>query len=110
MRKLAEYDKDTKTLLIIYENGNIDLLKDGGVENISDLYNKIMNASKAVNDAVFHDHNAYLATDFGVLVLNINKHEIANTCYIGAEASEVQVKCITFVGDVVYAATSSAIY
>lgn len=105
-----KYDEGTHTLLIVYENGNIDLLKSGGVENIADLYNKIMSSSKAVNDAVFNGNNAYLATDFGVLVLNIAKHEIANTYYIGDNASDVKVISITVIGDIIYAASESAIY
>lgn len=105
-----KYDDNTQTLLIVYESGNIDLLKSGGVENISDLYNKIMSSSKAVNDAVFNGNNAYLATDFGVLVLNISKHEIANTYYIGDNASDVKVLSIAILGDVIYAASESAIY
>ena len=43
-----EYDSSNKQLLIVYSNGNIDVMGTGGVTNIPDLYNKQMSASKNV--------------------------------------------------------------
>jgi len=39
-----EYDFANKQLLIIYSNGNIDMMSTDGIINIPDLYNKQMSA------------------------------------------------------------------
>lgn len=105
-----EYDYETETLVIVYSNGNIDLLRSGGVENIPDLYNKSMTASKEVNSIYFYGGKAYLACKFGIVVLNLSKKEIAETYYIGDFAAEVDVQTITVVGNSIYANTTTDVY
>ena len=105
-----EYDTVDNLLLIIYTNGNIDLLGNGGVINVPDLYNKQMSSSKEVNQINFYDNKAYLACNFGVVVLNMQKKEVADTYYIGANASEVKVLGTAVVNGVIYAMSPSAIY
>ncbi len=104
------YDEETGTLVIVYSNGNIDLMRSGGVENIPDLYNKSMTASKEVNSIYFYDGKAYLACKFGIVVLNISKKEIAETYYIGDNASEVEVLFVTVVDNYIYANTTTDVY
>ena len=53
-----DYDAETQTLLVVYDNGIIDLMRSAGVENISDLYQKQMNSTKGVNDVFFLDGKA----------------------------------------------------
>lgn len=105
-----EFDSTSKQLLIIYANGNIDLLSSGGVINISDLYNKQMSSSKEVNQIQFYQNKAYLACNFGIIVLNMSKKEIADTYYIGTNASEVKVLATTIHNGTIYALTPNAIY
>ncbi|MBP6634948.1 MAG: hypothetical protein KA177_03820, partial [Paludibacter sp.] len=68
-----EYDKINKQLLITYNNGNIDIMTEGGIINIPDLYMKQMSASKSVNQIRFLGDRAYLACDFGIMVVNMTK-------------------------------------
>lgn len=105
-----EYDTVNKQLIIIYSNGNIDVLATGGVTNIPDLYNKQMSASKAVNQIQFYEGKAYLSCNFGIIVLNMQKKEVADTYYIGANASEVKVLNTTIHNGSIYALTTSTIY
>ena len=105
-----EYDDVTKQLLVIYANGNMDVLATGGVTNIPDLYNKQMSASKAVNQIQFYGGKAYLSCDFGILVLNMQKKEVADTYYIGANASEVKVLKTTVHNGSIYALSAATIY
>lgn len=105
-----DYDSETSTLLIIYKNGVIDLLRSAGVENISDLYQKQMNSTKGINDVFFSAGKAYLATDFGIVLLNLKKNEIENTFFIGENASEVKLLSVVIVGTTIYASSSTDIY
>jgi len=105
-----EFDAVNQQLLIIYSNGNIDVLATGGVTNIPDLYNKQMSANKEVNQIQFYDNKAYLACNFGIVVLNMQKKEVADTYYIGPNASEVKVLNTAVHKGVIYALTSSAVF
>ena len=105
-----EYDAANKQLLIVYSNGNIDLLSSAGVKNIPDLYNKQMSTSKSVNQILFYENKAYLSCDFGILVLNMAKAEVADTYFIGANGADVKVLNIAVHGEYLYGLSSSAVY
>lgn len=105
-----EFDSQNKQLLIIYANGNIDILGNGGVTNIPDLFNKQMNSSKKVNQIQFHQNRAYLSCDFGILVLNLQKKEIADTYFIGPNATEVKVLNTAIHNGTIYALTPSVLF
>ena len=106
------YDEDQRSLLIVYQNGQIDILHDNGnVSSIIDLYNKqLSGTNKTPNAIVFNDGYAYLAMHFGIIVINMNKKEIADTYYIGSEGTEIDVLSITFFADSIYAISSEGIY
>ena len=71
------YNYDNGYLMIVYNNSNIDLIYENKkVVNISDLKNTIMMYSKSINDVAFGDNKIYLATDFGLVILNDTKHEV----------------------------------
>ena len=104
------YSTETAQLFIAYANGNIDVMTNKGIVNIPDLYIKQMSMSKAINDIMFHNRRAYLSTDFGILVVNLDKYEIADTYYIGANGAEVKVLNTTVFDNYIYAATKTALY
>ncbi len=71
------YNYDKKYLVIVYSSDNVDILLDNGrVYNISDIKNTIMMVSKSINDVKFYKNNIFLATDFGIVVLNDEKYEV----------------------------------
>ncbi len=105
-----EYDSSNHQLLIIYSNGNIDVLAEGGVSNIPDLYNKQMSADKDVNHVTFYQDRAYLSCNFGIVVLNMQKKEVADTYFIGPNATEVKVLNTAILNGYIYALTSSTLF
>jgi len=105
-----KYNPTSKALLITYLDGNIDVLESTGVKNIPDLYNKQMTSSKNVNQIQFYQNKAYLACSFGILVLNLDKYEVADTYIIGPNASEVAVLNTTINNGTIYALSKSAVY
>ena len=73
-------------MFIAYKNSNIDLVtEDGSIVNISDIYRKSLSGSKIINDVCFNDEFAYIACDFGISILNLNKKEFAETYSIGTD-------------------------
>ncbi len=105
-----KYDPVRSILLIAYKNGYIDLMKDDEIINIPDLYNTQLSISKEVNHITIHKQFAYLSMDFGIVVVNLQRSEIADTYYIGENAQAVQVIGTTVVGDSLFAATETDIY
>ncbi len=86
------YNYDNGYLMIVYNNSNIDLIyKNKKVVNIPDLKNTIMMYSKSINDVAFGDNKIYLATDFGMVILNDAKHEVYES-YIYEKAISKLVK------------------
>lgn len=105
-----EYDKSSKQLIIIYSNGNIDLMSESGIYNIPDYLNKQLAADKSINSIFIYNDKAYLSCNFGILVLNLKKKEIADTYYIGANSSEVKVLSTVIHDGYIYALAAGAIY
>lgn len=105
-----EYDKINKQLLITYNNGNIDIMTEGGIINIPDLYMKQMSASKSVNQIRFLSDRAYLACDFGIMVVNMTKREIADTYFIGPNGTELKIIATTTFQDDIYAISKDKLY
>lgn len=68
-----------KKLLVVYDNGNIDLMCDRDeVYNITDLKNANL-PDCAVNDINISGQKAYLSTNFGIVILDVHKREIEVT-------------------------------
>ena len=105
-----EYDDANKTLLIVYQDGNIDFLSAGGVKNLPDYYNKQMSADKSINHILIANNKAFLSCNFGIITLNMLKMEIQDTYYIGNNASEVKVLNTTIHNGNIYALSASNIY
>lgn len=78
-----EYSDFNDILFIAYQNSNIDLMSENGsIINISDIYRKNMSGSKQINNISFHNNLAYIACDFGITILNLDKKEFAETYII----------------------------
>lgn len=105
-----DFDKSNNQLLVIYQNGNIDIMHQVGVNNIPDLHNKQMSSSKGVNDVFFYGNNAYLSCDFGILLLNMTKKEISDTYIIGQNSTEIKVLSTTIYNNKIYAVTTNTVY
>lgn len=100
------YNKTYKTLLIVYDNSNIDLLiNNEETFNISDFMNKTMTEDKTLNNIYINNEYAYLSTNFGIVVLNLKKKEITNSYNLGKKVYNT-----IFVDKTIYAATNEGIY
>ena len=101
---LIKYSPDNHTLVIVYSNGNIDLYGEDGISNMPYLKNATNVQSKNVNDIYFHGRFAYMSTDFGIIVINLEKKEILDTYRIN---KSVNSTCI--LGDSIIASTDEGL-
>lgn len=88
-----------KTLVVAYQNQNIDLLKPNGeVTNLSDYHRKNMLADKTIYAIYIAGTDAYLSTGFGIVKLNVKKGEVSDTYQLGFRVDWTHIE-----GGVLYA-------
>ena len=104
------YHKGLKVLVVSYTNGNLDLIENNTVTNLSDIKRKIIPGVKSINNILFIGNLAYLSCGFGIVVLDVEKKEIKDTYYIGQGGSQLQVYDITTDGTKLYAATDDGVF
>ena len=105
------YSFEYKTLIITYQNANIDLLIGGNsIYNISDIKRKIINAKKTINNIYCRKNVAYLSCGFGIVVLDLDKKEITDTYYLGKNSGYLNIRSLTSDDTYLFAATDSGIY
>ncbi len=107
---VIKYSKQYKTLIIAYNNTNIDLIVNDEIINIPDIKRKPILGKKTINRIFFLDKYAYLCCGFGIVVFDFEKKEIKDTYYIGEEASHIDVLDLTSDGSKFFAATEDGIY
>lgn len=104
-----EFSNDKKTLIIGYENGNLDFVKNGIINNISDIKRKSIIGSKRINDIYLHDDLAYLSCGFGVVVFDLSRMEIKDSYFIGDLGATTVVNSILIVDTNIYASTTKGV-
>jgi hypothetical protein len=104
------YSLDYNTLIIAYTSTNIDLVKDNVVYNIPDIKRKYIPGEKVIYRIRTNGKYAYLASSFGIIVIDILKHEIYDTWKPGTGGETETVYDISTGNSKIYAATSAGIF
>lgn len=105
-----EYDKETNTLLVAYQNTNLDLIQGETIINVNDILRKSISGVKTINHIYFKDKLAYLSCSFGLVVLDMVKLEIRDSyMFQNPNGSAMQVFATTILKDQIFAATSNGV-
>lgn len=97
--------RETNELLIIYSNGNIDIMNTKGeVYNISELKKKVM-SDKTINEVYAEGHTLYISTNSGLVVLDTNRRIFLNLYYFG-----YAVRSICISDGYIFAVTSGGVF
>ncbi|MCM1290581.1 MAG: T9SS type A sorting domain-containing protein [Prevotella sp.] len=103
-----QYNADKEYLFVSYDNGNIDLIFDNGEKyNIPALVSATMPGGKGINSVSFDKQNnrIYVAADFGLLILDDKKHEVAQSCNFDSS-----LKGAARVGDYIIVSDGKSLY
>ena len=104
------YNLPSKKLVIAYGNGNIDLLYDNKITNITTILQSPIAQSKTISHITFTNNLAYLSAGFGVGVLDLNKDEITEAfTNIGENGTAVEVNFGTVFHDTLFLATEQGV-
>jgi hypothetical protein len=104
------YSEETQTLLVAYMDGNLDLIRNDSIYNLPDIRIKSITGDKSINNIYFNKKYAYLACNFGVVMVDLNRIVIKDTYFFGPGGSQIKVNDIASDGQFLYAATFEGIY
>ena len=103
------YHAGTNTLMIGYKNGNLDLVTGNNVVNVSDIKRStIVQGGKTINNIRFIGNDAFICSNFGIVVFDMVRREVKSTLFpslINPEIHDVVEK-----DGRVYAATSKGVF
>ncbi|MCA8832812.1 type IX secretion system anionic LPS delivery protein PorZ [Hymenobacter pini] len=106
------YDSVSQQLVVAYRSTNLDILrlKDGAIINLSDITRKEISGAKTINHIYINARRAYLATSFGIVVVDLDKHEIRDSyTNIGPAGAVVRVYATAIANGTLFAATSNGL-
>lgn len=100
-----EYHEKSKTLLVGYKDGKIDLLDQFGITSISDIERSDIIADKSINKFTINDDEVFISTGFGIVRFDLDRREVRDTYIIGNNGSYEEVYDLSIFKDSIYVAT-----
>jgi len=111
--KLVRHNPLLNLTIIVYQNANIDIIdhKANNIINLPDLLQLNIIGSKAINNICFYNNNLYLATDFGIVLVDLeNKRVIDSYQNLGNNGSNLSFNDVAIFNNIIYGATNLGIY
>lgn len=102
------HDQQTDMVCIGYTNGNLDIFDKETVYNLPAILTSSVSGVKRINNMTGRNKEMFLATGFGIVVINLEKREVKDTYY--PTGGLQQVIDVTFANDSIYALTPNKIY
>jgi len=106
----VKYNNYNGVVLVSYTNGNLDLIENKSIYNISDIKRSGIVANKRINSIYYLGKYAYLACGFGIVKFDTDRKEVSDTYYIGTNGGYIDILDITTDNNFIYAATDSGVY
>lgn len=104
------WEPNSRSLLVGYQSGNLDMVSRGRVRNVSDVKRSNMIGDKTVRRLYAHNGLVYMACGFGIVTVDPVRSEVRDTYIIGRDATNLGVRDLVVHGDSLYAATDSGLY
>ncbi|WP_034060640.1 type IX secretion system anionic LPS delivery protein PorZ [Lacinutrix jangbogonensis] len=108
------YVEENSLLLVGFENGLIQVYLESSQEfkTIVDILDKptIPPTEKRINSFKIYNGFAYISTNFGISLYDINNLEFGDTYFIGPNGTQIRISDITVFQNEILAATESGFY
>jgi ligand-binding sensor domain-containing protein len=104
------WDPLQSQLVITYANSNIDILKGDQIYNINAIQLTNIYADHKINSIAIKDQWGFVATNFGIVVLDLVKHEIKDTWFPNQSQQPVITYDIAATSDSLFATTENGIW
>lgn len=97
------YHESSQSLIIAYNNSNLDILRKENIINIPDILLRQTSGDKRIYHIAFWGNHAYLSTGIGIIAVNLDRYEITDT-YLNMKVTAVATDDRYF-----YAATATGV-
>lgn len=104
------WDADQQQLIIAYQNSNIDLLNGDQVYNLNAIQLSTLFSDKKINAIQVYNRWALLATNFGIVIVDLIQHEIKDNWYPNNNQQSIATYDVQIANDSIYAATSDGLW
>ncbi|MCO5232330.1 MAG: hypothetical protein M9888_01185 [Chitinophagales bacterium] len=104
------FDTLTRSLIIAYSNSNLDILQGGKVKNLPFIMKANILGGKGIKKIFAYQGIAWLATDFGIVELRLDKQEIGDTYYFSDSSTNFRVNEVWADDNYIFAATAKGVY
>ena len=88
------YDEERQQWIVGYANGSLDFRDSWGTTNLPDFRISQVTGDKTINAITIEDQRAYLATNIGVVVVDLMRREIADTWPLSAGGESTEAQCV----------------
>ena len=102
--------EEEETLIIVYGNTGVDLVRKGVISNIPDIKNKYIPGLKEIYSVNVTGDRALLSGSFGIVVINVSGRYVADTWKPGPDGDNNEVYETAIINDQIYAATARGVY
>ncbi|HSI77640.1 MAG TPA: two-component regulator propeller domain-containing protein [Lunatimonas sp.] len=104
------FDETTKTLLITYSDGTMDLVTESAIRRINDIRTNALITEKTIRKVRIINGTGWLAADFGLARINLTEGFIESAYLnLGPGGSQVPILDVAILDNNVYALTESGV-
>lgn len=108
--KKIVWNKYNQSIISIYNNSQIDIIKGDQINAINDIYNTTLYPHKNINDVFVTDFNkAMVSTDFGIVMLDLIDFTIADTWFPNNTRSQEITYAAFIKNDTLFALTKNGL-
>ena len=99
----------SNTLIVSYENSNIDIIEDNLTTSITDIKNLEITGKK-INSLTVIDNELFVSASYGISKINLIKKEISDTYYLYKDGESIEINDFKKIDNYYLAATSSGVF
>lgn len=103
------YNEEKDCLVVAYGNSAVDIRQGGVVSHVADIRQGNVSGDKKIYHVRFHGSRAYLATGFGIVVVDLLRKEIVETYYLGERGTPMAVYDVAFTDSLIVAGTDGGL-
>lgn len=104
------FDETTKTLLITYNDGTMDLVTESAIRRINDIRTNALITEKTIRNLRIINGEGWLAADFGLARVNLTEGFIESAYLnLGRNGNQVSILDVAILGNTIYALTESEV-
>lgn len=104
------WDPNNQQLIVVYANSNLDMIKGDQVYNINAIQRSNLYINKQINALTVFGNWGLLSTQFGIVVVNLSKHEIKDTWFPNNDQTSTNTYDVAIHKDSIYAATENGVW